>query len=631
MSVQPGPTFKRYAANGVATVYTIPFLLIDDDDLQITLNGLPVTSGFVITGIGDPESTCTFSVAPTGDLLFQLVVQFQRLNDYQENGDFLAGTVNRDFDRIWQALKNLQRDSGRTIRVTPLEPEVLPTFPVVSERANKFMSFDENGDPLAIVPSADSVIDLTQRLQNATDPTLGSGMIGHAIDATGQAGRTVRDKLHDLVSASDFAASGITDWGVAINAAITYLGGIGGGVVNLPRGRLNVATTIVNRYSGVLVRGAGSGNEHDVVGAVDAPTGLLWTGAAGGTMIDFAPTSDAAGRRISGGGFVGIGLYGQSSAATGLLMRSVANADIDLYVEGFTTVGADFNVVATLGEAKDLRDCRIRVNGKQVEATHGILWRIGGDSSANVCYNEMHLRGLYKSATAFVCGNSDNNEIWQWSYRFGGGTGKGIECLGGASDLLCSRANTWHQLYAGDGGVYIYGTSDGYTVASTRNRCLDWDNDNSQPEPVIGTGGTFSKIDKDQRLTWTECGLERTAQNQLHFYGGSGTRLLRLAVTPGATAYWSLSHGAGSVAITANSDTLSDVGMGFSTRGTGTGDFYSSNFSAKRFSWSSVGLSFNGAAIIAKPTVTGAKGGNAALTSLMTALANLGLVTDSTT
>jgi hypothetical protein len=33
----------------------------------------------------------------------------------------------------------------------------------------------------------------------------------------------------------------------------------------------------------------------------------------------------------------------------------------------------------------------------------------------------------------------------------------------------------------------------------------------------------------------------------------------------------------------------------------------------------------------AKPTVTGAKGGNAALASLMTALAGFGLVTDSTT
>lgn len=39
---------------------------------------------------------------------------------------------------------------------------------------------------------------------------------------------------------------------------------------------------------------------------------------------------------------------------------------------------------------------------------------------------------------------------------------------------------------------------------------------------------------------------------------------------------------------------------------------------------------FNGTAPIAKPTVTGSRGGNAALASLLTALANYGLITDST-
>jgi hypothetical protein len=42
-------------------------------------------------------------------------------------------------------------------------------------------------------------------------------------------------------------------------------------------------------------------------------------------------------------------------------------------------------------------------------------------------------------------------------------------------------------------------------------------------------------------------------------------------------------------------------------------------------------LGFYGASAVAKQTVTGSKGGNAALASLITALANLGLITDSTT
>jgi len=42
-------------------------------------------------------------------------------------------------------------------------------------------------------------------------------------------------------------------------------------------------------------------------------------------------------------------------------------------------------------------------------------------------------------------------------------------------------------------------------------------------------------------------------------------------------------------------------------------------------------VGFNGAAASGKITVTGAKGSNAALTSLLAALVTLGLITDSTT
>jgi hypothetical protein len=45
---------------------------------------------------------------------------------------------------------------------------------------------------------------------------------------------------------------------------------------------------------------------------------------------------------------------------------------------------------------------------------------------------------------------------------------------------------------------------------------------------------------------------------------------------------------------------------------------------------SSATIGFFGAAGVSKPTVTGSRGGNAALASLLTALANLGLITDST-
>jgi len=51
----------------------------------------------------------------------------------------------------------------------------------------------------------------------------------------------------------------------------------------------------------------------------------------------------------------------------------------------------------------------------------------------------------------------------------------------------------------------------------------------------------------------------------------------------------------------------------------------------QQFRWSNTGIGFYGAAEVAKPAITGSRGGNAALASLLTAGATLGLWTDSTT
>lgn len=117
MAVPAGPTEKRYIGNGVTTIFTIPFLLLASTDLDVFIDGVEISTGFVITGAGNPTSTITFTVAPAdqADVYLQLNVPFERLNDYQENGDFLASTVNRDFDRIWQALKQLLLGASRAL------------------------------------------------------------------------------------------------------------------------------------------------------------------------------------------------------------------------------------------------------------------------------------------------------------------------------------------------------------------------------------------------------------------------------------------------------------------------------------------------------------------------------------
>lgn len=51
--------------------------------------------------------------------------------------------------------------------------------------------------------------------------------------------------------------------------------------------------------------------------------------------------------------------------------------------------------------------------------------------------------------------------------------------------------------------------------------------------------------------------------------------------------------------------------------------------SSEKFRWNSTGVGFHASTPVAKQTVTGSRGGNAALASVLTALASYGLITDS--
>lgn len=226
MAVQPGPTFKRYAANGAATVYTIPFLLLDPANLQITLNGVAVTSGFTLAGLGNASSSCTFGVAPTGDLLFQQVMQFQRLTDYQMNGDFLSQTVNGDYDRLWLAIKQLNRDDGRALSVSPLEPEGIPALPVKALRNLRLLAFDAEGNP---APSNLTLEQLEQQPALALESAAAAqGFAGEASASANVAGNFAEHAVGMADTAGEYAhaAAGSASFAVAASEAIQLSTGI---------------------------------------------------------------------------------------------------------------------------------------------------------------------------------------------------------------------------------------------------------------------------------------------------------------------------------------------------------------------------------------------------------------------
>lgn len=115
MSIPVQTPFNLYVANGSTTVFPYGFLLSQSSDLQVTYNGKPVTTGFQVTGTGNPSGgNVTFSQAPVAGTRIAIIrsLPLRRDTEYQDNGDLLASTINADFDRIWMALQGENAISG---------------------------------------------------------------------------------------------------------------------------------------------------------------------------------------------------------------------------------------------------------------------------------------------------------------------------------------------------------------------------------------------------------------------------------------------------------------------------------------------------------------------------------------
>ncbi|EOZ2967052.1 phage tail fiber protein, partial [Klebsiella michiganensis] len=108
MSVPNQTPYNIYTANGLTTVFAFEFYLISASDIQVTINGSEVTSGYTVSGVGNTNGgEVTFLTAPANGstVIFERVTPTYRLTDYQDNGDLLADTVNKDFDRLWMAIQ----------------------------------------------------------------------------------------------------------------------------------------------------------------------------------------------------------------------------------------------------------------------------------------------------------------------------------------------------------------------------------------------------------------------------------------------------------------------------------------------------------------------------------------------
>ncbi len=110
MSLPVQTPIATTTANGVTTVFPFPFLISRAADLVVTLDDVPTSTGFTVSGIGVVTGgAVTFSVAPANgvEVSIRRHIPLSRAVDYQTGGDFREEVLDADLDRIWQAMQEI--------------------------------------------------------------------------------------------------------------------------------------------------------------------------------------------------------------------------------------------------------------------------------------------------------------------------------------------------------------------------------------------------------------------------------------------------------------------------------------------------------------------------------------------
>jgi hypothetical protein len=245
MTVSAQTPINSYLYAGSAT-FVYSFQILQAADLAVTVDGVAKTLGvdYTVSGVGVQTggSITYISALTTGQrVTIARSTTLARTNDYQNEGDFLAATVNADFDQLWRALQD--KDVGNQAFIRGQPGEVFAPLPTASTRAGYLLGFDGSGVLSIIAAAAQSATALALSMLGNTGATLMNFL------QTGAGGllRSVFSKLSDQKSVADFSSLAQAVADVNTN----------GGVLFFPRGSSSVSASLPNLHD---IETAGNGS-----------------------------------------------------------------------------------------------------------------------------------------------------------------------------------------------------------------------------------------------------------------------------------------------------------------------------------------------------------------------------------
>ncbi|WKB53029.1 hypothetical protein [Eleftheria terrae] len=315
MPVPQETPYIEHVGNGVTVTFAYPFTLLRLADLVVKVGGVTQTTGYIVSG-STVGGSVIFNVPPAAGIRVELLreIALERKDDYQENGDFLANTVDMDFDRIWQALQGHLLRLGGALRAP--YPEQIQILPAAEARAEHLLMFGEDGEPTATPFTVSQVASAVAASYNGAPS---ADAISFFQLASGAVVRSIQSKLRETTSALDFGVdtTGATTADAALlswAAAATSEGVIGPGYYRLVSGNIPIA-------AGARITIA-PGAVFDLSGA-PAGTALFSIAGSAGSFVNL--TADAAKNATS----VSIAAGAEAGFAAGDLVQVVSESVYD--------------------------------------------------------------------------------------------------------------------------------------------------------------------------------------------------------------------------------------------------------------------------------------------------------------
>ena len=284
---------ERFIATAGQTVFPYDFPIYAAADLQVrreragAITLLTLGTDYSVTGVQNQTggNVVLTTGATAGDIIVILsAMSTARAAQFVNGGDLAAATLEAELNRIRILFQQNARDGRNALLFPPTDP-VMQDLPPIALRANRFLAFDSNGQPIAATPIAGTVLDALSRLGDNMSGRLGfmpgsavlpgltpsndqasgffsgtnfigitingqeaarviSGGLEYRALGTGATSRPLRDKLSEYRSIKDFGAvgNGINNDTASIIAAINAAGPFG--TIEFPYGNYQITSTL---------------------------------------------------------------------------------------------------------------------------------------------------------------------------------------------------------------------------------------------------------------------------------------------------------------------------------------------------------------------------------------------------